>query len=56
MTEAVKTVTRFGLRDMKVTQVCAYTELENHASQSVLLKAGFVKSTHDEETYKFISP
>lgn len=56
MTEAVKTVTRFGLQDMKVTQVCAYTELENHASQSVLLKAGFVKSTHDEDTYKFISP
>lgn len=55
MTEAVKTVTEFGLQEMKVLQVCAYTEHDNRASQSVLVKAGFLRSADEGETYKYLS-
>lgn len=54
MTEAVKTVTRFGLQDMKVRQVCAYTAPDNRASQSVLLTAGFTTGICDQDSHQFI--
>jgi len=54
MTEAVRTVTRFGLQDMKVKQVCAYTVSDNHSSQSVLLKTGFMQSTSERNLLKYI--
>lgn len=54
MTEAVKTVTRFGLQDMKVKQVCAYTAPDNRASQSVLLTAGFTTASCNQDSHQFI--
>lgn len=53
MTEAGKLITDFGLNVMKLLKVSAFTSPDNKASQSVLLRLGFIKVEHDGDDYKF---
>ena len=53
MTEAGKLVTDFGLNVMKLSKVTAYTDSAKKASQSVLLRLGFIQVPNKEDGYKF---
>jgi ribosomal-protein-alanine N-acetyltransferase len=55
MTEAVSCITDFGLHQMGLKQIVAYTEAQNEASVAVLRRAGFQQVT-DSSRLKFAKP
>lgn len=55
MTEAVSCITDFGLRQMGLKQIVAYTEVQNEASVAVLRRVGFQQVT-DSSRLKFAKP
>nr|WP_294780178.1 GNAT family N-acetyltransferase [uncultured Flavobacterium sp.] len=50
VTEAVKKLIGFGFTDLKLHSIEAVIDPENHASEKVLQKCGFVKEAHFKES------
>lgn len=53
MTEAVRMIVEFGLRDMKLDQVVAYTEKTNTGSINILQRLEFKEVKSENEYLKF---
>ncbi|MDB5010634.1 MAG: family N-acetyltransferase [Mucilaginibacter sp.] len=57
-TELTKALIAYGFKQKGITKICACTDPENHASQNVLLKAGFKRQGnvfwHKKKLYFFV--
>ena len=53
MTKAIKAVTEFGFKKMKLHSIEANTDKDNMATHKVLIKNGFVKEAHFKENYYY---
>lgn len=56
MTEAVKLITEFGIKSLKLSRVFAYTDPSNTASINVLKRAGFQQLETKAESISFAFP
>ncbi len=56
MTEAVKLITDFGINNMQLSRVLAYTDPSNTASMNVLKRAGFQQLESKPESITFAFP
>ncbi|HRI72068.1 MAG TPA: GNAT family N-acetyltransferase [Polyangium sp.] len=54
MTEAVNCIVAFGLNELKLDHIVAYTSPDNRASLAVLMRAGFFVDTSNPEQIKLI--